>query len=110
MEMLWRRCGFPNGFEVGADGSKGGLYLAWKDEEKVTLKSFFVNFNDVMIADSKRKGEWYFIGFYGSLFEQQKRDSWNALRSLASNNVSTWLVCGDFNEILYTSEKKGGAL
>lgn len=37
MEIVRRRCGFFNGFEVNADGNKGGLCLAWKSELQVSL-------------------------------------------------------------------------
>ncbi|MBA0818435.1 hypothetical protein Gohar_021253 [Gossypium harknessii] len=35
-------------------------------------------------------------------------ESWNLLRRLCNQVEYPWLVCGDFNEILYGYEKKGG--
>lgn len=35
-------------------------------------------------------------------------DSWNLLLGLGRDQILPWMVCGDFNEILYSFEKKGG--
>lgn len=72
----------------------------------ISLRSFSSNFIDVMVKGSGQKANWDFTGFYGSLVANSKKDSWNELRTLAMNNDSLWLVCGDFNKILYAFEKK----
>ncbi|KAA3490758.1 BEACH domain-containing lvsC [Gossypium australe] len=41
MERIRRRCGFVNGIDMGAEGLRGGLCLAWKEEIKVSLRTFF---------------------------------------------------------------------
>ncbi|KAH1073097.1 hypothetical protein J1N35_025425 [Gossypium stocksii] len=32
MEKIRRRCGFMHGIDVGAEGFRGGICLAWKTE------------------------------------------------------------------------------
>lgn len=47
MEVVQRRCGFSFGLEVGADGSKEGLCIAWKEVVSISLRKFSSNFIDV---------------------------------------------------------------
>lgn len=35
-------------------------------------------------------------------------DSWNVLRRIGQNRNLPWMVCEDFNEILFVSEKVSG--
>lgn len=39
-----------------------------------------------------------------------KLESWDKLRRLGEQNSLPWLVCGEFNEILYANEKQQGFL
>ncbi|KAA3466265.1 reverse transcriptase [Gossypium australe] len=102
MESVQRRYGFINGIKVVAEGSKGGLCVVWKDD------SFSINFIDVMVKSEELQLEWRFTRFYGSPYANGRSDSWNELRRPSTLFYLPWLVCGDFNEILYASEKNGG--
>lgn len=46
-----KKCGFINGLEVDAVGSRGGFYLAWTKGAKVSLKSYSPQHIDVEIKD-----------------------------------------------------------
>lgn len=35
---------------------------------------------------------------------------WESMKNIATNVNSMWLVAGDFNDIAFANEKKGGAL
>lgn len=62
-----------------------------------------------MLVEDKEKGvKWRFTGFYGSPYVQDRSDSWVVLKKLTVGEAIPWLVCGDFNEIMYGFEKKGG--
>ncbi|KAA3482848.1 reverse transcriptase [Gossypium australe] len=100
MEKDRRSCGFPNGTDIDAE--------AWKEDLKVTLRSFSKNHIDTMAKEGNTYAEWRFTGFYGSPDDSNKNDSWNLLRKLGEDKTHPWLVCGDFNEIMYSFEKSGG--
>ncbi|KAA3466680.1 reverse transcriptase [Gossypium australe] len=108
MERVRRRCGFMCGVEVEAEGSRGGLCLAWKEDIQVNLRSFSKWRIDVIIKEDDMLGEWRFTGIYGSPYLKEKTTVWSLLRRLAHENRYPWLVEGDFNEILYSFEKSGG--
>ncbi|KAA3471106.1 Endonuclease/exonuclease/phosphatase [Gossypium australe] len=96
MERVRRSCGFNSGIDIKAEGSRGGLCLAWKSGIVVTLRR------------GLRQKEWRFTGFYGSPYLKDRNFVWNLLRRLGQECNYPWLVTGDFNEILYSFEKSGG--
>ncbi|GMI66103.1 hypothetical protein HRI_000279600 [Hibiscus trionum] len=102
------RCGFTHGFDVSAQGSRGGLSLAWSPSLSVSIRSFSINHIDADVRDVNSDLQWRFTGFYGNSVESQRSLSWDLLRSLDTNRTSPWLVAGDFNEVMPASEKKGG--
>ncbi|KAA3460174.1 reverse transcriptase [Gossypium australe] len=110
MEQVRRSCGFLNGIDVDSEGSKGGLCLAWKGDVSISLQSFSKRHIDVLIDDSSNENgqHWRFTGFYSSPYTHEKDASWQLLRSLRHNEDPSWFVCGDFNEVMYGFEKKGG--
>lgn len=82
MEKIRRRCGFMNGFDVRAVGTRGGICLAWKEEIQVSLKTFSTSHIDVLIKEEGVSKEWRFTGSYGSPYIHNKNASWNLLRIL----------------------------
>ncbi|KAA3468511.1 endonuclease/exonuclease/phosphatase family protein [Gossypium australe] len=97
---------FFNGIEVSAEGSRGGLSLGWNGSHLVRLKSFSKNHIDVEVQEDESKPRWRFTGFYGATDFRNKGETWALLPRLGENNSLPWMVGGDFNEILYTNEKK----
>ncbi|GMI64383.1 hypothetical protein HRI_000107600 [Hibiscus trionum] len=110
MARVRRQLGFSQGFDVSSNGSGGGLSLAWNREVSVSLRSFSNSHIDADITVASSPSTWRFTGFYGNPVERLREDSWNLLRSLGENQSLPWLVMGDFNEILLSSEKEGGQL
>lgn len=53
-------------------------------------------------------GRWRYTGLYGCPECQRRRESWHILRSLAAISQLPWCIIGDFNNIMYDHEKKGG--
>ncbi len=63
--------------------------------------------NHILHGDDSR---WTLTGFYGRPKEQRKWESWALLEQLNKCCSLPWLCCGDFNEILEQSEKRGKRL
>ncbi|KAL0436253.1 UNVERIFIED_CONTAM: putative ribonuclease H protein [Sesamum radiatum] len=97
------------GVAVASRNKSGGLALLWDKSADVVVQSFSFHHIDVSVK-SKDDGEWWrFLGIYGEP-DIGKRDlTWQLLRRLHSQSVRAWLCAGDFNEILYQSEKEGGS-
>ncbi|KAA3468551.1 endonuclease/exonuclease/phosphatase family protein [Gossypium australe] len=99
MEMVRLKCGFENGIEVGAIGSKGGLSLGWKGNFLVCLKSFSSFCIDAEIHDNECGEVW-------NPDDRGRSASWDLLRQLSHDQTTPWVVLGDFNEITSSFEKK----
>ncbi|KAA3489009.1 reverse transcriptase [Gossypium australe] len=98
MERIRRRSGFINGIEVGADGSRGGLCLAWREECKVSLRTLSKNHIDVLIEERNVQEVWRFTGFYGSPYANSQLASWSLLRALGQEQQFSWLSGGQPRE------------
>ncbi|XP_042983163.1 uncharacterized protein LOC122312584 [Carya illinoinensis] len=100
---------FPNCLAVGSSGRKGSLALLWGREVDLSILSFSPHHFHAVITDvSFRLGRWFFTTFYGCPETHLRFRSWALLRSLCCPPGEAWLIMGDFNEILYQHEKKGG--
>lgn len=62
------------------------------------------------MVEEENKVPWRFTGFYGHPNPSKRHNSWELLKSIKSMSDLPWLMGGDLNEILYNSEKKGGAV
>lgn len=49
----------------------------------------------------------YSTGFYGNPIATQHVHSWELLRRLGVNRSQPWIVLGDFNEVLLSTESRG---
>lgn len=88
-------------------GRRGGLALLWRDSVDLSIKAVSSNYVDSWVRHDNGSF-WRFTGFYGNFESSRKMESWNKLRDLGEQFNMPWLCCGDFNEILYHSEKRGG--
>ncbi|KAA3479296.1 reverse transcriptase [Gossypium australe] len=61
-----------------------------------------------MVGGENGQDDWRFTCFYGSPYLKDKNIAWDVLRRLSYENPHPWLEAGDFNEILFGFEKKGG--
>lgn len=100
-----RRAGFDQMIVHESDGRSGGLLLLWKEEINIHRQGVTKNYIDVIIEEGVG---WRFTGIYGEPEWNQKGRTWNAIRSIKGDLTVPWLLMGDFNEILYNSEKQGG--
>ena len=100
-----RRAGFDHLIIHESDGRSGGLLLLWKEEVNIRLQAVTQNYIDVVIEEN---GGWRFTGVYGEPDWRHKARTWEAIRSIKGDLGVPWLLMGDFNEILYNSEKEGG--
>lgn len=86
-----KKLGFKNYVLSEARGFSEGIWLLWN---KLDIQIQLIH-ND----------------FHYLHVQVQEKDlqPWNNLRHLASTITKPWLMIGDFNEIAYPEEKKGGA-
>ncbi|GMJ01875.1 hypothetical protein HRI_003856700 [Hibiscus trionum] len=108
MEKVRKLLGFPNGVDVAAVGRSGGLSMAWRSSCRVAVRSYSCRHIDIMVEDDSNGFSWRCTGFYGAPEVQNRAAAWDLLRQLDDIPQVPWLVIGDFNVILFASEKVGG--
>ncbi|KAL8539523.1 hypothetical protein ACS0TY_001218 [Phlomoides rotata] len=92
---------------MSGGGRSGGLVFLWNVDCQVMLKSYSFNHNDVEVGEVDI---WRFTGIYGFPEDAQKWKTWRLLGRLALGCSIPWLCVGDYNEIMFDSEKSGGNL
>lgn len=98
--------GYNNLFTVPPLGLGGGLALFWKDGIDISILSSSANFIDSQVTFKKSVSTITFV--YGAPHKEKRATHWEAMASLGVNREGPWLLTGDFNDILYNSEKFGG--
>lgn len=98
--------GFPNHYAVNRVGQGGGLAIMWKSNVFCSVMGASNNHIDVEISE-RNVHAWRLTCFYGYPERNRRRESWEFLRSLATNSQLPWCVFGDFNDMLFVSDKAG---
>ncbi|XP_074300496.1 uncharacterized protein LOC141631773 [Silene latifolia] len=96
-----------NGLEVDIMGPSGGLAFLWRRDIQCQFMSASVHHMDFTVQEESRV--WRVTGFYGWPAVSDCHLSWELLRLLNTKSSLPWLYIGDFNEILYSTEMKGGS-
>lgn len=99
---------FDGYFPVDCSRRSGGLVLFWREPFKVSIQSFSDGHIDSVVNYGDLR--WRFTGFYGNPVVSLRVLSWQLLNHLGNIHELRhlpWLVGGDFNEVLFESEKRG---
>ncbi|XP_030936732.1 uncharacterized protein LOC115961994 [Quercus lobata] len=104
---IQRKLNFTQGIIVPSDGWSGGLAMLWKEGADVSFKSCSNAHIDVVVREGVGMQLWQAMGFYGHPDAGMRFTSWNLLKSLKRQCDMSWVVCGDFNEIVQSDEKFG---
>lgn len=107
IKRIQKRTGLGNGVWVESDEKAGDLALIWRKEVVVSLRSKSKRHINVSIRHSTGE-HWRFSGIYGWSDHGQKHYTWDLIRRLGKELDMAWLIGGDFNEVLYAHEKRGG--
>ncbi|KAA3471230.1 reverse transcriptase [Gossypium australe] len=108
VDNIIAKLGFLNSHHVEAIGFLEGIWIGWKNS--VCLEIIYNHYQFIMAqVGSTSSPISVFISFvYGSLNRQKSKDLWDILKSLIPMGNCPWVVIGDFNAILSSSEKSGG--
>ncbi|XP_074327915.1 uncharacterized protein LOC141665830 [Apium graveolens] len=109
IEEVCRSLHFAGWWGIEAQGHSGGLALLWKNEGGCTILDGSKHYIDFEVENSQ-VGRWRYTGFYGCPKRDRRRESWAILGDLAGRSTLPWCVIGDFNDMLFVDEKRGGRL
>ncbi|XP_074315649.1 uncharacterized protein LOC141651854 [Silene latifolia] len=108
MRRVVGRLGDFKGVSGDSIGRKAGVAIIWRSGAEVRLISSSAHHVDVEVRGLFSEDTWRLTGFYGWADNEEKDLSWQLLRDLRGLSTLPWLIIGDFNQILYDHEKKGG--
>ncbi|XP_062005875.1 uncharacterized protein LOC133723058 [Rosa rugosa] len=100
--------GFSSFSIEDANGFSGGLWLLW-DESHVKLDVVDSNFQSItsLVTESSDK-QWFFTAVYASPDPVLREELWSYLDNFNSHCTISWLIAGDFNELISNADKQGG--
>uniref|UniRef100_A0A8R7TP82 Endonuclease/exonuclease/phosphatase domain-containing protein n=1 Tax=Triticum urartu TaxID=4572 RepID=A0A8R7TP82_TRIUA len=107
MEKFKWMLGMSNMVVRACEGKSGGLALFWKKEIRMELHNYSRYHIDAEVIE-KDGFKWLFTGIYGEPSSDRREITWRLMRILKQQLNLPWLCAGDFNEILFNHEKKGG--
>ncbi|XP_074297397.1 uncharacterized protein LOC141628115 [Silene latifolia] len=93
--------------KVDSMGRSCGLAMMWKRDIDCNFLSSSVHHIDFSIRSEG--GEWRLTGFYGWPAVSDCHLSWELLRLLSRQSQLSWVCIGNFNEVLLSTEMKGGS-
>ncbi|XP_074351201.1 uncharacterized protein LOC141690330 [Apium graveolens] len=108
MERVRRALQFDGLISVDAIGKSGGLAFLWRYKDQAQLRSVSQNHIDMEIT-MDGKDRWRLTGIYGEPDRNQRRKTWNLLRTLARDSNLPWCAIEDLNNVVAQEDKTGGA-
>ncbi|XP_019158575.1 PREDICTED: uncharacterized protein LOC109155346 [Ipomoea nil] len=106
-ERLRVKLGFEGLFYVNPVRMGGGLALLWRKNNTARLISYSKNYIDLEISISGFPN-WRMTCFYGYPHRSRRRDAWDLIKLLKPQSNLPWIMIGDFNDLLFQHEKRGG--
>ena len=100
-----KRSGFDNSYRVEAEGFAGGIWVLWKDFLQVEVVASHSQYVHLQISNNHSFLSWL-TTIYASPHPNIRKHLWGELDKLAQTVYGPWIMGGDFNTILYDSEKK----
>lgn len=90
-------------------GRSGGLALIWHNDVQLHITNFNNMLIEFYVLDSFNNNTWYASGLYGYPTQSNKHITCETIKNLYNSyHNKKWLLFGDFNLYLNSSEKLGG--
>lgn len=109
-EIVVRKLGFHNWIRLEASGFAGGIWVLWdKIDVSIELIDSSTQFIHCKVRDKKSMTSTLVTFIYAEMVALRREELWASLRHLAHFIEEAWLVMGDFNSFLSSSDKLGGS-
>lgn len=85
------------------------MALFWKNEGGVQIIDSSNNYIDFEVSNDQ-VGRWRYTRVYGYLERNRRVDAWNMIYMLAQKSFLPWCMIGDYNDLMFDNEKRGGVI
>ncbi|XP_019196311.1 PREDICTED: uncharacterized protein LOC109190291 [Ipomoea nil] len=85
----------------------GGLALLWRKNDTASLLSYSKNYIDIEV-NMPSFPRWRMTCYYGYSQRHRRMEAWDLIKSFVQRSTLPWVMIGDFNELLFQHEKRGG--
>jgi hypothetical protein len=93
-----------------AQGTRGGILLAWKSRDvSITAPLFTMNAITAKVTVGTNT-PWWILVVYGPQEDEDKISFLQELRDARADCQGPWMLCGDFNLIYRAEDKNNGNL
>lgn len=82
--------------------------MLWNNSIELDVISYSDHHISFKVSGGDDNESWLLSGLYGWPEANNKTLTWDLLIDIKPNAFEPWIVVGDFNSILWPSEKKGG--
>lgn len=107
VERFWSSLGYKPLFLQEASGHSGGLWVLSNSPD--TTFTLVESMNQAITFSVNRRSDTWFCTFlYASSTFTNRCRFWEHLQLLHSHVLGPWLLLGDFNECLFSTEVSGG--
>ncbi|XP_074327496.1 uncharacterized protein LOC141665410 [Apium graveolens] len=106
IEELRIKMGYDSCFSVDKVGRSGGLAVFWRNSARCNITGYSRSHIDLVFLENNVE-VWHLSCFYGFPDRARRKESWNLIRALSRLSPLPWCIIGDFNDLLYNSDKQG---
>ncbi|KAK8671513.1 hypothetical protein V6N13_038107 [Hibiscus sabdariffa] len=108
-DQVMTALGYPNSYRIGASRFSNGLWLCWKESVQVEVLLQHFQFLHCRVVYMNFGLSFMLTLVYASHSSTRRKQLWPYLRTLATSICCLWLLMGDFNATVATSERRGDA-
>lgn len=109
VDSIVKRIRFPNSFQVEANGFAGGIWLCWDENFLVDILEVYPQLIHVNVCNKQRSYSFFCSFVYVIPQSATRKKLCHFLGSLANCLKGPYILTGDFNSILDSSKRVGGA-
>lgn len=94
--------------EVSQRSRRGGLCMLWKIANELSLSLYSLHHISCHVGSDSIERRWTITGVYCWPETSNRDQTCQLLGAVHNDTLNAWMCIGDFNEILWSFEKKGG--
>nr|KYP43663.1 Transposon TX1 uncharacterized [Cajanus cajan] len=105
---FWNKMDYKLCFSIEATGHSGGIWVLMAMSCSANLSEFASHSQAISFTVVEGSKSWVCTAVYANPRVELRQRVWDHLRELGGRITLPWLVLGDFNEIMLSTECRGG--